>query len=125
MHDQSSNDSSRVATPAPWRVIPTAEFDGTKHVAIAEAGDLCVVADRRAFDKAQIPANHQLVAAAPDLLAVCRAVLGFRNVIFSLAAVYKKAHEAVEKATGEVPPDTRFALTEAGRVALDAEEVTA
>jgi hypothetical protein len=66
MHNQPSNDLS--FTPAPWRVIPTAAFDGAKHVSIAEAGDLCVVADRRSFDKAQIPANLQLIAAAPDFV---------------------------------------------------------
>jgi hypothetical protein len=122
MHDQPSNDSS--FTPAPWRVIPAAEFDGAKHIAIAEAGDLCVVADRRAFDKAQIPANLQLIAAAPDLLMVCRAILNIRSEIGQIVA-FEKAREVVEKATGEFSPDTRFGLTEAGRAALEAEEVMA
>src|SRR6185295_13204498 len=71
--------SEQKHTPGKWRILQQREpSDGTNHLAIA-AGDapavaVCRISDVR-FANAEDEANARLIAAAPDLLAACKAAI--------------------------------------------------
>jgi hypothetical protein len=115
--------SELTLTPGPW------EFDGDNpanqgfDVGMPDGGVLATAyydTDRDAYSVAQAEANARLIAAAPDLLAACRAALEFlgqrtHNTVDPHTledllgwcggpALAARLREALLKAEGAVPP---------------------
>ena len=91
------------ATPAPWRVIPTREFDGKYYVVIAEGNGEYVIADRAVFHKEQMPHNLQLIAQAHSLLTALEALVaacGPDAIPHDREIALRVAEIALEDATG-------------------------
>lgn len=94
-------------TPGPWR------FDGGECVVAGEGWDSPIVADlapHNAYGEAlpavtddddTLAANGRLIAAAPELLAACRAVLDEDHGTPPSDATLRQLIAAVAKATGE------------------------
>lgn len=97
-------------TPGPWTVERPMDFE----LSIVEAGKqtyewkFIASIPLRDFDmpemdfhRAQAQANARLIAAAPDLLAACRALLGAVNVDTPIQQCHALALEAIAKAEGK------------------------
>jgi len=89
-------------TPGPWVVLPFPKSD-MHHSEVCTAGMKTPVAVVRRFDGdnsgKMAEANARLIAAAPDLLAACRAILGLTTDDSSPA--WDMVRDAIRKATGD------------------------
>jgi hypothetical protein len=98
-------------TPGPWTLVSYSAYEAhfEKYQLIAEIeGDGYLVANRsdEAITREQIKADVQLLAAAPDLLHACRAMLTILKKEArqpGLMAARETMTRAVAKATGETP----------------------
>jgi hypothetical protein len=95
-------------TPGPWHrnirkdgKYPTVYAGRNKHVASASA----IYDDKGQFDGAEVEANIDLIAAAPDLLAACEAALSLLNNIgkgnWAQTPAGDALRAAIAKAKGE------------------------
>ncbi len=85
-------------TPGPWSVQFV--IDGAFQIMGTEQGDECVIAARNEFPDrhAEFAANARLIAAAPDLLAACKAA---SNAMFRVDLdTHDKLRAAIAKAEG-------------------------
>ena len=80
-------------TPGPWKIFP---FDGTQ-IIINSSDDLVAVVYAYDRKKEEGQANARLIAAAPDLLAVCKEAEHKRRVG---TEIYKMLVAAIAKAEG-------------------------
>jgi hypothetical protein len=93
-------------TPGPWRVVlPTAVGATTVEIVAGEGEPFLIASvlrDRRPRQRLEDDANAQLIAAAPELLAVLKAALTeLTGAGDSLQAVLKILAEAIATAEGE------------------------
>lgn len=62
-------------TPGPWMVRPIIDFDGDWEARITKAGEaIGSLTQAGSRDRREAEANARLIAAAPDLMAVCVAI---------------------------------------------------
>jgi hypothetical protein len=98
-------------TPGPWKLASYSEYEAhfEQYQVIAEIeGDGYLVAGRsaEAITREQVEADVQLLAAAPDLLHACSAMLDILKKDArqpGLMAARETMARAVAKATGEIP----------------------
>lgn len=94
-------------TPGPWMVLPS--VDRGQFCILTEHGNRIDIAVTYGFDATPREANARLIAAAPDLLAACKAMVEYQRLIDSDAPTglleaygnsFESAAAAVAKALG-------------------------
>lgn len=90
-------------TPGPWRTFKQA--DGTAWIVATEAldkfGRSCESIVRIPLDRNGVEANARLIAAAPDLLAACKALLSWSAIEDVPGPAVESARSAIAKAEGD------------------------
>jgi len=82
-------------TPGPWNVDPEAKEKDPSIIDISASDRIVVVS---MYTTAEERANARLIAAAPELLALCKEVLE-QHILPAVRA--RKLQDAIKKATGE------------------------
>lgn len=95
-------------TPRPWAVYEEAAIDYRPCTIVAECGSRVATCEGggpgRAVTKAEERANAHLIAAAPDLLAALKELMGWHDHTGGWEGeAWNVARTAIAKATGSIP----------------------